>query len=62
MIEQRVQFKTYGRVRRLAIELGDRSVVLHGKTKTYYFKQLAQHAALEILGDRHLVNAIEVVQ
>ena len=38
----------------------DQLVVLHGRTKTYYAKQLAQHAALELLGNHVLVNAIEV--
>ena len=59
-IEQRVLFKTNGRVHRLFVELRDQQVVLHGKSKTYYAKQLAQHAALEWLGDRELVNSIEV--
>ena len=59
-IEQRVLFRTHGRVHRLIVELCDQLVVLHGNTKTYYAKQLAQHAALELLGNRALVNAIEV--
>jgi hypothetical protein len=53
-------FKTHGRVHRLIVELCDQLVVLHGRTKTYYAKQLAQHAALELLGNRVLVNSIEV--
>ena len=61
-IEQRIQFRTHGRVHRLIVELCDQLVVLHGKTKTYYSKQLAQHAALELMGGRSLVNAIEVAQ
>ena len=59
-IEQRIQCRTHGRVRRVSVELGDQQVVLHGDAPTYYSKQLAQHAVSEIVGGRHVVNAIEV--
>jgi hypothetical protein len=35
-------------------------VVLEGQCATYYTKQLAQHAALGVLEDEHLENAIAV--
>ena len=59
-MEQRIQFKTHGRVRRVYVEIDDQAVVLHGKAATYYAKQLAQHAAFEMFPGRALVNAIEV--
>ena len=35
-------------------------VVLEGECTTYYTKQLAQHAAMGVLEDEHLENAIVV--
>jgi hypothetical protein len=35
-------------------------VILEGQCATYYTKQLAQHAAMGILDDEQLENAIEV--
>jgi hypothetical protein len=36
------------------------TIVLEGKCATYYTKQLAQHAALGVLDDEQLENAIVV--
>jgi hypothetical protein len=35
-------------------------VVLQGRASTYHAKQLAQHAAMEILGQPIVANDIEV--
>jgi hypothetical protein len=59
-IEQRIQCRTHGRVRRVSVEFDDQRAVLRGDAVTYYAKQLAQHAASEMLEGRVLVNAIEV--
>jgi hypothetical protein len=60
-IRQRIQSRLAGRVRNLAVRLLGDTVVLEGQCSTFYTKQLAQHAALGILEDEHLENAIVVV-
>jgi hypothetical protein len=59
-IRQRIESRLPGRVRELLVRILDRTVVLEGQCATYYTKQLAQHAALGILEDEQLENAIEV--
>jgi hypothetical protein len=59
-IRTRIESRLGGRVRNLVVRLFDGTVVLEGQCATYYTKQLAQHAALGILEDEHLENAIVV--
>jgi hypothetical protein len=59
-IRQRIESRLSGRIRELSVRILDRTVVLEGQCATYYTKQLAQHAALGILEDEQLENAIEV--
>jgi hypothetical protein len=59
-IRQRIEARLPGRVKNLAINIEADTVVLEGQCATYYTKQLAQHAALGILEDEHLENAIIV--
>jgi hypothetical protein len=59
-IRQRIDSRLPGRVRNLVIRILADKVVLEGQCATYYSKQLAQHAALGILEDEHLENAIVV--
>ena len=59
-IRQRIESRLPGRVRELSVRVLERTVVLEGQCATYYTKQLAQHAALGILEDEQLENAIEV--
>jgi hypothetical protein len=56
----RIETRLPGRVRNLAVRAGVDVVVLEGECATYYTKQLAQHAALGVLEDEHLENAIVV--
>jgi hypothetical protein len=44
-----VRDRTGGRIQALAIELTDRELVLRGTAPCYYVKQLALHAALDVL-------------
>jgi BON domain len=60
-IAQRIVCRTHGRVRHVSVQLDGERIVLHGDATTYYAKQLARHAALEILNGRTLINAIEVI-
>jgi hypothetical protein len=59
-IRTRIESRLGGRVRNLVVRAYDDTVVLEGQCATYYTKQLAQHAALGILEDEHLENAIVV--
>ncbi len=55
-----VRRATDGKIHWLAVEVAAEGIVLRGRCATFYAKQLAQHAAMRISGDRRLVNAIEV--
>lgn len=47
-------------LRRLAVSATDEEVVITGQVPSYYFKQLAQEAVRPALGDRRLLNLVEV--
>jgi hypothetical protein len=59
-IRQRIEGRLQGRVRNLNVRAYENLVVLEGQCTTYYTKQLAQHAAMGILEDEQLDNAIVV--
>ncbi len=59
-IERAVQQETGRRVRNLSVEVSEDGVLLRGYCATYHCKQLAQHAAMPMAGDR-LTNSIEVM-
>ena len=59
-IEQRIESRVRGRVRNLTVRVFEGLVILEGQCATYYTKQLAQHAALGVLEEEHLENAILV--
>ena len=60
-IERSVQSRTKGMIRGLRVEVGNRGVVVSGRTSTYYTKQLATHAVLDAVEkDVRLTNDIEV--
>ena len=60
-IEKSVQLRTKGMIRGLHVEVGNRGVVVSGRTSTYYTKQLATHAVLDAVEkDIRLTNDIEV--
>ena len=47
-------------LRRLIVTATDNEVVITGRVTTYYLKQLAQEALRPALGDRRLINQVEV--
>jgi hypothetical protein len=59
-IEQRIKSRLAGRIRQLLVRVNGDTIVIEGRCSTYYTKQLAQHAALGILEDELLENAIVV--
>ncbi|MCI0376867.1 MAG: hypothetical protein L0215_04625 [Gemmataceae bacterium] len=48
-IERHIKERTWGRVRRLRVEVSKERVFVFGLSSTYYVKQLAIQAVLEIL-------------
>ena len=59
-IERAVQQQTCGRIRDLRVEVSREGVLLSGRCPTYYCKQLAQTAAMEMPGNFRLTNELEV--
>src|SRR5262249_36740548 len=47
-------------LRRLVVTVSDAEVVITGRVSSYYMKQLAQDALRPTLGDRRLLNRVEV--
>jgi hypothetical protein len=59
-IERAVQRETDRGVADLTVEVSSQGIQLKGHCRTYYTKQLAQHAAMSMPGGHHLTNDIEV--
>ena len=59
-IEHFVRMRTGGMIHGLHVEVGGDRVILTGRTSTFYSKQLATHATLDLLDDQTLNNLIEV--
>lgn len=61
-LEAIIQRHLLGRVRlrRFRVMVQEQGLVLQGCVSTYYAKQLAQHAAMEVSGLPILANEIEV--
>jgi hypothetical protein len=48
-------------LRRLVVTATDDEVVITGRVSSYYLKQLAQETIRSVLGERRLLNQVEVV-
>jgi hypothetical protein len=59
-IEEQVRCGLSGRVRDFRLDVRDDGLVLRGHAHTYYAKQLAQHAVMQISSLPILANEIEV--
>jgi hypothetical protein len=59
-LEDHIQSRLMGRVLDLRLVLTDDGLILHGHARTYYAKQLAQHALMEATPLPILANEIEV--
>ncbi len=61
LIERAVQSETGGGIDNLTVVIDHEGVLLKGRCDSYYCKQLAQHAAMNLFsGEERLVNGIEV--
>jgi uncharacterized protein YgbK (DUF1537 family) len=59
-IKERIEARLPGRIRNLVVRSFEGLVILGGQCSTFYTKQLAQHAAMGVLNEELLDNAIEV--
>ena len=56
----RIQARTHGQVRELRVRMADEQIVIEGRARTHYAKQLAQHGAMDSLSGQTIVNRIVV--
>ena len=61
MIEQAVTKNTHSGVKSLGVDMESNRVTLTGFCDSFYIKQLAQQAIMEMILDREKVNAIDVI-
>jgi osmotically-inducible protein OsmY len=59
-LEVHVQCRLGGRLRDFRVVVTDRGAILRGHAHTYYAKQLAQHAVMEVSRLPIVANEIEV--
>lgn len=59
-IEQLVARRLDGRAHSVRLEFRENGLILHGRARTYYTKQLAQHAVMELCDFPIRANEIEV--
>lgn len=59
-LETHLQSRLVGRVREFRLEVQARGLILRGRARTYYAKQLAQHAVMEATDLPILANVITV--
>ncbi|MES2792677.1 MAG: hypothetical protein V4719_23900 [Planctomycetota bacterium] len=60
-LARRIDTLTFRQVRDLNISQNADRVILHGRVKSYYVKQLATHAVLELIPGAAIENSISVV-
>jgi hypothetical protein len=60
-LTQRINAKTFHQIRNLKIVRDADRVIVVGRTLSYYVKQLATHAALELFPGEVIENAIDVM-
>jgi hypothetical protein len=56
----RINARTFHQVRDLRIVRDGGLVIVVGRTPSYYVKQLATHAALELFPGQEIANAIDI--
>jgi hypothetical protein len=61
LLLQLIHERIGNRVRRLRLRRSGKGFILEGRTASYYGKQLAQHALMDVTDTPILANNIEVV-
>ncbi len=59
-LQAHLQSRLHGKVQSLQLLQADQGIVLRGHARTYYAKQVAQHAVMEATDFPILTNEIEV--
>ena len=59
-LETRIRVRLGGQIRDIRVVCQEDGLVLHGRSRTYYAKQLAQHVVMEITNIPISANEIEV--
>jgi len=59
-LETRVLYRLTGRIRDFQVVVTESGLILRGRCRTYYAKQLVQHAVMEASERPILANEIEV--
>ncbi len=59
-LEAHIECRLGGQIREFRLVIVDNGLLLRGHARTYYAKQLAQHAVMEATGLPILANEIEV--
>lgn len=60
-VREHLEAQLPGRIRQLRVSATKKFVILSGSCGSYHTKQLAQHAAMELLDSERLVNDIAVL-
>ena len=55
-VEEQIVQRTWGRIHALRVERIGERLIVHGRTSSYYVKQLALLATLEVLGSSDTVT------
>jgi hypothetical protein len=50
--EREIMLRTAGRIHRMAVQMHEDQIIVYGRTATYYAKQLALQAVLDVIGSR----------
>lgn len=61
VIRERIRNLLHDRVRDLNVETDGDGIVISGRCANFHTKQLAQHAALDVMNNEPLLNRIEVL-
>jgi len=56
----RIQARTHGQVRELIVEVADEQVVIRGRARTHYAKQLAVQGVMDLITGQNISNEIIV--
>jgi hypothetical protein len=59
-VRRRICCRIGARIRDFEIDVTDSQVILRGRICSFYVKQLATHAVLNEIGDRDLINELDV--
>ena len=60
-LQAHLQRRLLGRVRGFCLIIQEHGLILRGQTRTYYAKQMAQHAVMEVVHLPIAANEIEVL-